>query len=685
MLKKFFVFSFLFCFLLVTSVFSANSDIRLNSLGFLTNSKKEASIKATSVSTFYVRTTPGAAIAYTGTATNFGNNSDTGEQIWIADFTSFSTPGNYYLDVPGVGQSFSFPINDNVYDFSFYTVFRGFYLWRCGTAVSTTHNGYTFSHGACHLNDANQNYIGFGNNIRNAIGGWHDAGDYNKYVVNAGVTVGVLGFAWLHFKDKIQTINLNLPNTANGYPDYLKELKWETDWLLKMAYPDNSGKVSHKVSELNFCGFIMPEQNTATRYFVDWSSAATADYVAMLAMASRLFRPYDKTYADTCLNAALNSYWFLYNNPTDKAPDQSAFSTGTYNTTDYDDRLWAAAEIWEATGNTTAHQDFINRANGYSDKISWAMDWGDVKNLGMFTYFMSTQTGKDAVIINDIQNDTIAIANSYVSNMNSHGYRRVLGTNYWWGINGTVARVSLTLYMANLMSPSQNYINAIQTIVDHLFGRNYYCRSMITGLGYNPPMYPHHRPSGADGVAPPWPGYLIGGPQPYATSWVDSQDNYTTNEVAINWNAALVYALGAMLNQIPTPTPTITGTPPTATMTPTLTITPTITLTPTEIMNYVRLNDVFVYPNPTKGNKIKFLIDTTGFVDKIKIRIFTYSDRKIGEIEKENFYSGKNKIEYTPDKNLSNGLYYYIIEIYRKNNDIIRKIGAFVVINNLIY
>ncbi len=664
-------------------LFAANTDIRLNSLGFLTNSQKKASIKTNSNVTFYLKSTPSANIVYTGSTTGPIINTDTSEQICIADFSSYSIPGNYYLDIPGVGQSFVFPINDNVYDFALYTVFRGFYLWRCGTAVSGTHNGYTYSHGACHLNDANQTYIGFGNNTRNGTGGWHDAGDYNKYVVNAGVTVGVLGMAWLHFQNKLELTNFNLPNTANGYPDFLKELKWETDWLLKMAYPDNSGKVSHKLSTLSFCGFIMPEAEGTTRYYVDWGSAATADFVAMLAMASRLFRPYDESYADTCLNAALNSYWFLYNNPANKPPDQSAFSTGEYNTNDSDDRLWAAAEIWEATGNTTAHQDFITRANNYTNKIRWSMDWGDVENLGMFTYYMSTKTGKDATIITDIQNDTIAMANSYVSNMNSHGYARVLGTSYWWGINGVVARVALTLYMANLMSPNPSYINAIQSIIDHLFGRNYYCRSMITGLGYNPPRYPHDRRSGADSVPEPWPGYLIGGPQPNATSWDDKQNNYTTNEIAINWNAALVYALAAMINYIPTPTPTITGTPPTPTMTPTLTITPTVTLTPTEVYSYIKLNDVFVYPNPCSGDKIKFLVNTTGFSDVIKIKIFTYSDRKIADFDNTNYFSGMNTIEYRPDKKLSNGLYYYIVEVTGRNKETIKKIGAFVILNNL--
>ncbi len=142
-------------------------------------------------------------------------------------------------------------------------------------------------------------------------GGWHDAGDYNKYVVNAGVTVGAMFLAWEQFGDKLKNIKLDIPDTAPGYPDYLKELKWEIDWLLKMQYPDGSGKVSHKVSTLRFGGFIMPEKETETRYFTGYSTAATADFVAMTAMAARNFKPYDEKYAQKCLDAAKKSYEFL--------------------------------------------------------------------------------------------------------------------------------------------------------------------------------------------------------------------------------------------------------------------------------------------------------------------------------------------------------------------------------------
>jgi endoglucanase len=108
-----------------------------------------------------------------------------------------------------------------------------------------------------------------------------------------------------------------------------------------------------------------------------------------------------------------------------------------------------------------------------------------------------------------------------------------------------VAQQVQTLHVANALAPKAEYRDTALDALGHLFGRNYYGRSFVTGLGHNPPMHPHDRRSGADDVADPWPGYLVGGGWPKATTWVDKQESYQTNEIAMNWNATLIYALAA--------------------------------------------------------------------------------------------------------------------------------------------
>ena len=89
--------------------------------------------------------------------------------------------------------------------------------------------------------------------------------------------------------------------------------------------------------------------------------------------------------------------------------------------------------------------------------------------------------------------------------------------------------------VANRLQPNPGYVQTAQGAISYLFGRNPMGRSMVTGLGNLPPLHPHHRPSGGDNIPEPWPGYLVGGPNPGPTDWHDIQDDYRTNKVAINW------------------------------------------------------------------------------------------------------------------------------------------------------
>jgi endoglucanase len=518
--------------------------IRLSSIGYFPYAEKKASIAA-SCTEFSVMRSNGTAVFH-GTVTGPIESTDTGEQVYIADFSKVTESGIYYLDMKDLGRSFDFRIAEDVYNTPYKVAMLGMYLWRCGTGVSTEYRGTKYVHKACHLDDAFLDYVNESADKKDGIGGWHDAGDYNKYTVNAGATVGVMLMAWEHFRDKIQSIGLDVPEKWNSVPDYLDEIRWELDWLLKMQYPDGSGRISHKLSAKSFWGFLMPEFDTLFRYFTPWGSAATADFVAMMAQAARIYKQYDAAFAAACLAAAKNSYAFLKNNPLDHPANINGFATGDYQTTDPDDRLWAAAEMWETTGNAVYLSDFETRASGMSPKIETDWDWGNLMNLGMFTYLLSNREGKNDMLVSAIKADLIKTADSIVAAKDANAYARPFGDVYYWGCNGTVARQAVILHAADLLNPRPEYRATILDALNHLFGRNYYSRSFVTGLGYNPPMDPHDRRSFSDKVVDPWPGYLVGGGQS-AKDWVDKQESYTTNEIAINWNAALIYAMAGFV------------------------------------------------------------------------------------------------------------------------------------------
>ena len=410
----------------------------------------------------------------------------------------------------GYGTSPEIVIAANVFNRAFYTATRAMYLMRCGVEVTGEHNGKIYTHEACHLEDAHTDFVGAENAQRDAVGGWHDAGDYNKYVVNAGITVGMMLQAWEHYADQLKQLDLDLPESNNAVPDFLDEVRWEIEWLLKTQLAD--GSVSHKVTTKKFGGFIAPEKETAERYFTPWSSAATADFVAMTAATARAcslttIRPSPRN-ASTPPRRATTSWSRI---PTPSRPIIAGFSTGGYDSNDADDRLWAAAEMWETTGEEMYLKDFEARveklmAAGDRPVVDFNWDWGDVSNLAMFTYVLSQRAGRSADILARVQQDTIRVADEVVATATTHGYGRPLGSRYYWGCNGTVARMPMVLQVADKLQPNPAYRAARIAALDHLFGRNYYGRSFVTGLGHEPPLHPHDRRNGING----FPGTMAG-------------------------------------------------------------------------------------------------------------------------------------------------------------------------------
>lgn len=527
---------------------AVDSRIRLDTVGYPPARPKRASVAAR-FDEFRVRREPDGAVVFAGRASAPVRNEDTGEDIRVADFSALKEPGAYFLEIPGVGRSPAFRVARDVYVGPFRAAFEAMYLWRCGSSVSLARGGTTYRHDACHLGDARLDFVGRPGERKDATGGWHDAGDYNKYVVNAGVTVGVLLRAWEEFGPRIAGVALDPPNAHARLPDFLGEIKWETDWLLKMQAAD--GSVYHKVSTKDFGPAVMPEDEQTERYFAPWSSAATADFAAMLASAARAFRPYDDAYSRRLLAASRRAYDFLRAHPESRRADLAGFTTGAYQTDDADDRLWAAAELWETTGERAYLADFERRARAFGVKFDEDWGWSNVKNLGMVTYLASRRGGRDRALVRELRAALVATADRVVATSRAHGHARTLGTKYYWGANGGVVNTVVVLQAARRVSPKAAYDEASLDAIHNLFGRNPYGRSFVTGLGHDPPRRPHDRRWLGRPHLRAWPGYLVGGGWPKATDWADDEENYRVNEIAINWNAPLVYALAAFLEETP--------------------------------------------------------------------------------------------------------------------------------------
>lgn len=534
------IFVFISLVWLMSSAKSTPTKIFVNSLGYKPGSVKKATIVG-AIGKYSLKDAKSDETVYKGELSGPFQQDDVNQTVYVADFSEFSETGDFFIVLDNGSQSISFPINENVYDFTHKTSMRAFYLWRCGTEVSGSHNGDDFKQNACHLNDGYYDFTEFGETHADGTGGWHDAGDYGKYIVNGGISLGQLFMGWQDFQQDLENTKLDIPNNSNELPDYLDELKWETDWFLKMQYPDSSGRISHKLTRTGFSGFIMPDQDKEKRYFTPWGTDATAYFAATMALASRNFMPYNAEYAKTCYNAANLSYAFLEENPEHVQANLEGFNTGAYQPNKTGGLIWAAAEMWESTGNEKYLKDFESRIQSEDRLVDMNWDWWGVKNLGVFTYLLSDKKRDNNELFNEIKNELILVADSIVEHVANDVYGRPSAI-YEWGCNGTIARMAQTLYVASKFNPDKKYKDAAEQIVAHIFGRNYYGRSYVTGLGVNPPLKPHDRRCGADGIENPWPGYIVGGGHT-ATDWVDEEASYSHNEICINWQASLVYLM----------------------------------------------------------------------------------------------------------------------------------------------
>jgi endoglucanase len=534
--------------------------IGFNFVGFHPDRIKRATAREPHES-FTIRREDGTS-AFEGQFEDPVPDAHTGGEAWIADFTELTEPGEYTFETDGLSdeqmEHARIYIAPDVFDDALSLAMMGLTGQRCGQAVSLSLDGATYSHGKCHLDDASLDHVDDGEGIRDGTGGWHDAGDYGKYTVNGAFAAGMMLIAWQHFSDRLETASFQVPEQNNDIPDFLDEVKWQVEWLLRMQRED--GAAYHKITpygENAWPGDVLPSDDMAQRYYARISSTGTADLVAVAAMAARIYDDYDSAFADRCREAAEAGYAFLTDHPEEIDPEDDAWLQRHYNSADDDERLWAAAEMWESFGSAEALADFESRAASATVSTNW--DWPAVQNLGLFTYLLSLREDRDVRdpdVLAHVETALSTTADRIVSTSESHAYGVGYSGRPYWGINGIIVRMAMTLHVAHQLYDDTDYLDAAIQQLDHVLGRNLYGRSFVTALGVAPPMWPHHRPSVADGNRAPWPGLLVGGPHGEGLdeetdedndwrAWVDSSNHFTTNEVAINWNAALVYALAA--------------------------------------------------------------------------------------------------------------------------------------------
>lgn len=546
---------------------SSALKIKVDQAGYPVHGPKVALVAAPATR-FEIRRSGDQALVFSGNLGPAAFDKDSGDTVQAADFSALRQPGRYYLEVPGVGRSWDFSVGRNVYEHAYFMAMRGFYGQRCGMAVNLGPEFPGYSHPACHLHgkfDASSGAKG----RRDNIGGWHDAGDYGRYMVNTGITAGTLMWTWELFGKKMQKISLDIPESGNGTPDILNETRWGLRWMLEMQ--DTDGGAWFKQTSRHFSGFISPDKDKLTSMVIGTGSApykstcATADLAAVGATAARIYLPYDAKFAAQTLAAARRAWAWTEKYPDVTFRNPPGISTGEYGDASCaDERLWAAAELWRTTGEAQYNDYFLKHYAAYLSGLDSppAENWSQVGPMALWTYALAERKGADAEAVAAIRRRTLAAARAIVARTRANPYRVSMeAKDYVWGSNGVAANYGVYLLIANQFLPDSDFVDAARDDLHYLLGRNTFSLSWVTQLGEHPFLHPHHRPSAARHGAP-WPGLLSGGPNarrqddilaalpaglPPAKVYADQTMSYASNEICINWQASLVFLLAGEL------------------------------------------------------------------------------------------------------------------------------------------
>ena len=560
------------------------SPVRMNQLGFSPQQEKTATIVSEEKVQVCILNEARDTV-WRGEASEGQLNPLSCKRCRIVDFSELTVPGNYTLcaETPSGSKRVTeepFTIAEHPYKELTRQALRAYYHQRASMPTEEPYaEGYARPAG--HPDDQVLVHASAATAERPegtviaSPGGWYDAGDYNKYIVNSGFTMGVWFMAYEMNKAYFDTLCLNIPESSFVHctsslvhcPDMLSEAMYNIRWMLTMQ--DLDGGVYHKLTEPDFEGFIRPDQCQKPRYVVMKTTAAALDFAATMAMAARVYAPFEESFpgfVQQATDAAKKAYsWALdhpavyYDQPKMNEEFKPAINTGAYDDFDVRDEFyWAATELFLLTGEECyAANALDNKPAGYTPAV-----WGNVAELAYLDLFMHASSNDVSALLNHLQPyldeaNTVSVFRSPYGNHES---------DFFWGCNseGCCWRGIECLYAYRLTGDEKYLVNA-ERCLNYVLGQNATGYCYVTGFGSYPTRHPHHRLSYSHPKGT-LPGFLAGGPNPAQQdantdgvrypkhipadeSYLDYQPSYASNEVTINWNVTL-FALSAGLDAL---------------------------------------------------------------------------------------------------------------------------------------
>ncbi|MEV0430749.1 glycoside hydrolase family 9 protein [Micromonospora sp. NPDC050495] len=566
--------------------------VRVNQVGYLPGGPKHATVvtDATDPLPWQLRSAAGTVVA-DGQSTPRGVDAASGQPVQTVDFSTFRTPGTgYTLTVDGE-TSHPFDISGALYDRLRADSLQFFYAQRSGTPIDGDLIGAAYARPAGHLGVApNQGdtdvpcQAGVCDYRLDVRGGWYDAGDHGKYVVNGGIAT----YQLLNTFERTKTAEtaaggaglgdatLRVPERGNQVPDVLDEARWELEFLLRMQVPAGqplAGMVHHKIHDRNWTGLpLAPQDDPQPRELHPPSTAATLNLAAVAAQCARLYAPYDAAFAARCGSAAKTAYAAAKAHPAVYASAADGNGGGSYDDSNVTDEFyWAAAELWLTTGDQAYLTDVtaspLHTAEVFA--AGGAFGWQSVAALGRLD-LATVPSALPAADKTRVRASVTAAADRYLATLREQSYGLPLpgdAGSYVWGGNSNVVNNAIVLATAFDLTRDASYRDGAVQSADYLLGRNALNMSYVTGWGEQHARNQHSRifahqldpnlpnpPAGSlagganAALQDPFAANLLAGCKPMFC-YVDDINSYSTNEVAINWNSALAWLASFLADQ----------------------------------------------------------------------------------------------------------------------------------------
>ncbi len=542
-----------------------SNSIKVDQLGYFPQSQKIALVPGEIKGEFQLHDATTGKVVFQSTLSKPKKWKYANEVVAIADFSSFRKEGTYYITTTNsdTKKSFNFEINNKVYQSLAKAGWEAFYFARVSTSIEEKYAG-KYARPAGHPDDKVIVHKSAASKTRpkgtilSSPGGWYDAGDYNKYIVNSGITT----FTLLHlvdlYPDYVKEYALNIPENKNEIPDIIDEILYNLKWMISMQDPYDGG-VYHKLTDKNFSAHIMPHLAVTPRYVVQKSTPAALNLASVCAKASRVLKPWNKElngFADSCLIVAKNAFAWAENHPKVYYKQPKDINTGEYGDVRLADEFaWASIELFLATNDDKYIQSNLDQVFIYN-----VPSWPKTGTLGVYDLLLNSDYTSDKIKRLTIFKGFMTEADSLYDRYENAAYKVSL-SKFEWGSNGHGLNEGMLLLMAYKITGQIKYLQASEAVLHYINGLNPLNICYVTGFGSKSPMHIHDRRSDSDDIPGPIPGYIVGGPndksgedcgmQAYkykeaAIRYLDKECSYSTNEIAINWSAPLAFMVAAI-------------------------------------------------------------------------------------------------------------------------------------------